>query len=128
MTSIIVTPVAFFSGLEARVVLLVAPERFTRKNQPDIELGIHNPRYKAFVASRGVYRVTFVIENELNPGIVKSMEFEELQTITRSVRYYFPISISTRNCIIIKKEMIKVSSISESLCPLPITTSKVSNF
>ena len=69
-----------FAGLDAQLVILVAPERFINE---DTELGIHNDRYRAFLASRGIYRVIFVLDSVLHPGIMTSMGTDYMPGISR---------------------------------------------
>ena len=81
VTGIIVTSVLSFSDLDAKVVILVAPERFSPADQPNTELGYHQEKYKAFIASRGVYRVMFITEDDLNPGVMRAMNIDKLSSV-----------------------------------------------
>ena len=81
-----------FAGLGTNLCVLVATGgHFSHQGPFDIDRHIYNPRYRAFVASRGIYRTIFVTDATLDYDISSTLKMDQLSPsqITARHRYIY---------------------------------------
>ncbi len=87
-TGVIVDSVDSFLGLDATVCIFIlsntwrksalSPRKFFQRRTTQCEMGMYNPRYEVFLASRATHKVVFMVP-ELHDDLVHQMKFDHFQ-------------------------------------------------